>query len=49
MRCRRRDLGQITRARHTAGPWIIGVGLDLVPLLMLLMLLLAFSEAREPY
>jgi hypothetical protein len=36
-------------ADSVAGSWIMGVGLDIIPLLMLLMLLLAFSEAREPY
>jgi hypothetical protein len=36
-------------ADSVAGPWILGVGLDFIPFVMLLILLLAFSEAREPY
>jgi hypothetical protein len=36
-------------ADSVAGPWIMGVGLDVIPFVMLLILLLAFSEAREPY
>ena len=36
-------------ASSVPGAWIVGVGFDLLPLVMLALLMLAFAEAREPY
>ena len=36
-------------ASSVPGAWIVGVGFDLLPLVMLAILMLAFAEAREPY
>jgi hypothetical protein len=42
-------IATLDHADSVAGPWIVGVGLDVIPLVMLLIMLLAFTEAREPY
>jgi hypothetical protein len=39
----------IEYADSVAGSWIMGIGFDVIPFVMLLLLLLAFSEAREPW
>jgi hypothetical protein len=36
-------------ANVVPGAWLVGIGIDLLPLLVLLLLMLAHSEARHPY
>jgi hypothetical protein len=39
----------LDHAGSVPGAWIVGVGFDLLPLVMLALLMLAYAEAREPF
>ena len=38
-----------TYARDVAAAWAVGVGIDLMPFILLMLMLLGHSDAREPY